>query len=739
MRRISLSAAVLLAVITAPLSGCATTGGMWASRSQKVEAKYDVARLAESDGQLDKARESYEAIYKTDPSLAQVCHRLGIVHAKQSNFEAAKRYLNEAHKLAPSNPEVLNDLGYACYLSGDLKMAETVFETALKISKDNKRAANNLAMVLGSQGRFDDSFRMFRQVNSEAEAHSNVAYLYAQNGDGKKALEHYSRALTLNPDLKNAANGLLEIAQLQQKMESDRAQIAQQQKQQTQQNPVAQVAAQAPPKVLQQLEAARPVPTPAVKSTPAPVAEPSVASAAQRTRIEDIIEADPPVAKPVVAVRAQRAPSEEITEPATPAPKQAIARRAVQSPIREINEPETAVPAIASGTTARRMPQTTKDDFALPSEEESTQLTPVETSVAEIQKVKSETPANKSNRTENAFADEVEKEAPSAERELPTLEPVESPAVVTRTQSRDVIPAPVPAIDTPTLNNDVEEPATETQAAVIAPAHPAQTSATVAEIVVPEASNVTTVDFVALCPQATDKVKPLLVQLNSQAAGQMKPALHHLGELADEGTSAVPAIQAALKNNDAFVRIHAALALWQIEQNTQDSVPVFMDGMKNSDANVRSFAATAIGMGPQANEFIVPLTTGLCDSNPFVRLHSAETLFKFPGQETVATKSMIDHLSNKDANVRWLATFIMGEALPKSPDAVQALTEALHDSDHRIRTGAAFALGGLGRDAQAALPELQQLSDDKHPEVRKSVQDAIREIEQNSAQANATK
>jgi HEAT repeat protein len=146
-----------------------------------------------------------------------------------------------------------------------------------------------------------------------------------------------------------------------------------------------------------------------------------------------------------------------------------------------------------------------------------------------------------------------------------------------------------------------------------------------------------------------------------------------------------------------------------------------------------------MAMGPQANEFIVPLTMALSDVNPFVRLHSAETLYKFHGQETVATKAMLDHLSDKEANVRWLATFIMGETLPKSTEAVQALAQALNDSDHRVRTGAAFALGGLGRDAQVALPDLKRLSVDQHPEVRKSAAEAIREIEQNSAQASTTR
>ncbi|MDB5341583.1 MAG: Tetratricopeptide 2 repeat protein, partial [Planctomycetaceae bacterium] len=225
MRRYSLSAAVLLALVAGPLSGCATTGvgGFAAARAQKTEAQYDMARLAESEGHNDKAREVYEGIYKKDPQNAQVCHRLGIVHAKQSNYEAAKRYFSEAHLLRPSDPEILNDLGYTCFLSNDMAKAEAALEDAIKIDPRNHRATNNLALVVGTQGRLDESYRLFRLVNKEAEAHSNVAYLYAQRGEGKQALEHYSQALNIDPQMKNAGNAMVEIARLQQKMEVDRS------------------------------------------------------------------------------------------------------------------------------------------------------------------------------------------------------------------------------------------------------------------------------------------------------------------------------------------------------------------------------------------------------------------------------------------------------------------------------------------------------------------------------------
>ncbi len=587
MRRSSLSAAMLLALIAGPLSGCAHTGvgGYANSRGQKIEAQYDLARLAESENQLDKSQEMYESILKKDPSNAMVAHRLGIVSARRTNYEAAKKYLNDAHKLKPADPEILNDLGYACYLSGDYSGAEDALELALQVDSQNRRATNNLALVMGSTGRFDESYQLFRRVNKDAEAHANVAYLYAQNGEGKKALEHYSRALSLDPNMKNSANAMIEVAQLQQKMERDRRQ------EQT------------------QLAAKLPTPAPDVRQV-------SAAKSTMPQLNEVIADARATESQPMIAERASQ------SQPAT-----------------------------------------------------TTDMAPEVTS--------------------EVAQDEAAKEAFLFEE------------------------------------NQV---ATTTPEPQITPSSRSETPLNVTDRATPVA---TSLDYVAMCPQAAGGVTELLTSMNSQDAGQIKASLHKLGELAGAAGAALPAIQSTLSHSDPYVRIHSALALWRIQQNTADTVPVFVEGLRNSDAGVRSFAATALAMGPHDNTLVTPLTAAMSDANPYVRLHAAETLYQYPEQQAAASQVLITHLNDKEVNVRWLATFILGELLPKSEIAVQALTQALQDQDNRIRAGAAFALGGLGEEAVPALPELKKLSSDRQPEVRKAAEEAVRDIEHSSAQANA--
>jgi HEAT repeat protein len=58
------------------------------------------------------------------------------------------------------------------------------------------------------------------------------------------------------------------------------------------------------------------------------------------------------------------------------------------------------------------------------------------------------------------------------------------------------------------------------------------------------------------------------------------------------------------------------------------------------------------------------------------------------------------------------AVLALAELAPQSPPAVQALCEALRDSDDRVRFMAAAALGRIGPAAEAAIPALLETLDD---------------------------
>lgn len=171
------------------------------------------ARLHERHGQGELAERIYRQVLEKDPENQLVAHRLAVVAAKRSHYAESRRLFHDALKLGPPNAELLSDYGYCLYLQDDLQTAERVLRDALKIDPRHEAAHNNLALTLGEQERFDEALAEFRLVVGEAEALANLGYVQSQLGYYDEAQVSLDRALTLNPDLRPAAEALLQLAQ----------------------------------------------------------------------------------------------------------------------------------------------------------------------------------------------------------------------------------------------------------------------------------------------------------------------------------------------------------------------------------------------------------------------------------------------------------------------------------------------------------------------------------------------
>lgn len=90
--------------------------------------------------------------------------------------EARGRY-RMALDLQPNEPTILSNLGMSYVLSGDLKTAETYMRTASNQSGADSRVRQNLALVVGLQGRFQEAEDIARRELSQEQADANVAYL----------------------------------------------------------------------------------------------------------------------------------------------------------------------------------------------------------------------------------------------------------------------------------------------------------------------------------------------------------------------------------------------------------------------------------------------------------------------------------------------------------------------------------------------------------------------------------
>src|SRR5579863_1961161 len=91
--------------------------------------------------------------------------------------DEARRYYTSALKIAPDEPSVLSNLGLSYMLSKNLPQAEEALRRAYASGRADARVRQNLALVVGLQGRFAEAEQIVRADLPPDEAAANVAYL----------------------------------------------------------------------------------------------------------------------------------------------------------------------------------------------------------------------------------------------------------------------------------------------------------------------------------------------------------------------------------------------------------------------------------------------------------------------------------------------------------------------------------------------------------------------------------
>jgi Flp pilus assembly protein TadD len=89
----------------------------------------------------------------------------------------ARELYRKALDLKPNEPSILSNLGMSYVLEGDLKTAEKHMRAAVEAPGADSRVRQNLALVVGLQGRFKEAEQIASQEISQQQAQANVAYL----------------------------------------------------------------------------------------------------------------------------------------------------------------------------------------------------------------------------------------------------------------------------------------------------------------------------------------------------------------------------------------------------------------------------------------------------------------------------------------------------------------------------------------------------------------------------------
>jgi len=209
------SSSSLSTASTTPVSleALADLGDKWQANPKDVNKGLAYANGLESLGQKDEALSVYKKIAEEDPSNAKVAglygrklvaagnteqaipilegaerggdtdwrvmSALGSAYDQQGLYKKAREQYSRALASDPQNLVVMNNLAMSYALEGNLKQAETELQAAdaLPRSKSEPRIRQNLALVIGLQGRFDEATKLAQEDLPPEQVQENMAYL----------------------------------------------------------------------------------------------------------------------------------------------------------------------------------------------------------------------------------------------------------------------------------------------------------------------------------------------------------------------------------------------------------------------------------------------------------------------------------------------------------------------------------------------------------------------------------
>ncbi|MBN7807523.1 tetratricopeptide repeat protein [Agrobacterium rosae] len=142
---------------------------------REVLASYGKAQAAA--GQLEQALNTINRAQTPDRPDWRLYSAEGAVLDQLGRSSEARAKYRQALDLKPNDPTILSNLGMSYVLQSDPRTAETYMRSAASQPGADSRIRQNLALVVGLQGRFEEAERIAMQELSAQQAQANLTYL----------------------------------------------------------------------------------------------------------------------------------------------------------------------------------------------------------------------------------------------------------------------------------------------------------------------------------------------------------------------------------------------------------------------------------------------------------------------------------------------------------------------------------------------------------------------------------
>lgn len=137
------------------------------AKALTAQGRFDQA-LAVIDNAINPANPDWEALSVRGAALDQM-----------GQHPAARQAYEQALLVAPHQASLRANLGLSYAMTGELAAAEAQLRAASQLPTATSRVRQNLALVIGLQGRFDESRALYSRELPPEEVEANMAYIRA--------------------------------------------------------------------------------------------------------------------------------------------------------------------------------------------------------------------------------------------------------------------------------------------------------------------------------------------------------------------------------------------------------------------------------------------------------------------------------------------------------------------------------------------------------------------------------
>jgi Flp pilus assembly protein TadD len=129
------------------------------------------------NGRFEESLNVLQGVQRPDTPDWKLMSAQAAIYDQMGNHKKARSLYKQALKIEPDEASLLNNLGLSYLLSNELPDAEYTLRRAASLPGADSRVRQNLALVLGIQGKYDEAIQVAQTEIDPRQAEANIAYL----------------------------------------------------------------------------------------------------------------------------------------------------------------------------------------------------------------------------------------------------------------------------------------------------------------------------------------------------------------------------------------------------------------------------------------------------------------------------------------------------------------------------------------------------------------------------------